>query len=122
MNHVGEKPADPLTLLLHPTDGSGEAAFYEDAGDGFGYKRDEYARRSVVCEVSEASIFVRLGKREGSFVPERRSVNLEFRGIGAPENVSANGEEAEWSYEEADERLVVRLAEDAGEVKVEAKF
>jgi alpha-glucosidase len=122
MNHVGEKPADPLTLLIHPAQGSGESFLYEDAGNGFGYERGEYARRSVVCEGSETGIFVRLSEREGSFVPERGSVNLEFRSISAPKNVSTNGKGANWSYEEADEKLVVRLAEDAGEVKVEAKF
>ncbi len=120
MNHVGEKPADPLTLLLYVEEGSEETTLYEDAGNGFGYERGEYARRSVACEVLETDIFVHLGEREGSFVPERRSVLLELRGVNAyQKKVYANGQEADWYYEEADWKIVVPLKEDAGEVVVE---
>jgi len=35
MSHVGELPTDPLTLLFFPSEGSGEATLYEDAGDGY---------------------------------------------------------------------------------------
>ena len=119
MRHVGEKPADPLTLLLHPAEGSGEFILYEDAGNGFGYEKGEYARRRVGCEVSGGGALVRLSEREGFFVPERRSVYLELRGVDAcPKDVTANGEEVDWSYEEAEKTLVVRLVEDAGEVIV----
>jgi alpha-glucosidase len=123
MNHVGERPTDPLTLHLHQADGSGESALYEDAGNGFAYERGEYARRSVVCEASEGGISVRLGEREGSFIPERGSVNLEIRGVDTrPERMSVNGEEANWSYEETGKKLVIRLAEEAGETVVEARL
>ena len=50
-------------------------------------------------------------------------MHLEFKSVSTrPDPVSVSGEEADWSYEEADEKLVVRLAENAGEVRVEAKF
>ena len=120
MNYVGEKPADLLTLLIHPAEGTGESVLYEDAGNGFGYERGEYARRSVVCEASGDEFSIRLNKREGSFVPERSSVNLEVRGLNTrPQNVSVNGEEADWHYEEDGSTLIVPMAEDAGEVVVE---
>ena len=123
MNHVGEKPADPLTLLLYPAEGSGRSVLYEDAGDGFGYKGGEYARRDLFCEALEGAILVSLSEREGSFVPERRSVHLELRGVGIlPESVSVNGEVADRRYEEAQKTLVVRVAEGAGEVALEVKF
>jgi alpha-glucosidase len=119
MNYVGEKPADPLTLLLYPTEGAGESVLYEDAGNGFNYMRGEYARRSVKCEVSGASIFVRLSERQSFFVPERGSVYLAFRGVSAPETVSANGEKADWHYKGFDRELMVSLKETADEVAVE---
>ena len=123
MNHVGEKPADPLTLLLYSAEGVGDTTLYEDAGNGFGYERGEYARRRVICEASADGVSVRLGEREGSFVPERSSVNLEFRGVSTrPQNVSMNGEEANWGYEEDGGKLVVSLAEDVSEVAVEARL
>jgi alpha-glucosidase len=123
MNHVGERPADPLTLFLHPAEGSGESALYEDAGNGFAYERGEYARRRVVCKAAADKISVSLRKREGSFVPERRSINLAIHGISNPPNsVSVNSQEAQWSHEEADKKLLVSLKEDTGEVVVEVRI
>jgi alpha-glucosidase len=117
MNHVGEKPADPLTLLIHPAEGSEESILYEDAGNGFAYQRGEYARRSVVCDVSKDAISVRLGEREGFFVPERNSVCLEVRGVSThPDTVSVDGEEVDWRYEEAGKKLTVTLAESADKI------
>ncbi len=122
MNHVGERSADPLTLLLYPTEGADETTLYEDAGNGFGYENGEYARRRVVCEVSGEGISVRLGEWEGSFVPERNSVNLELRSVGSrPHDVSVNGEATDWRYEEDKETVVVSLAESAGETTIEVR-
>jgi alpha-glucosidase len=120
MNYVGEKLADPLTLLLYPTEGSDKSVLYEDAGNGFDYTRGEYARRSVKCEVSGASIFVRLSERQSYFVPERGSVYLKFRGVSAPETVSVHGEEADWHYKAFNRELImVSLKETADEIAVE---
>jgi Domain of unknown function (DUF5110) len=94
-------------------------SLYEDAGNGFNYSRGEYARRSVVCKVSGGSIFVRLSERQGFFEPKRGSVYLEFRGVSAPERVSANGEEADWHYKGFDGKLMVSLKESADEIVVE---
>jgi alpha-glucosidase len=122
MNHIGERPKDPLTLLLYPAEGSGESVLYEDAGNGFGYERGEYARRSVVCEVLSGGISVRLGEREGSFVPERGSVHLELIGVNTrPGSVLTNSEEADWEYEEAAGSITVQLDESAGETTVEVR-
>ncbi len=123
MNHVGERPADPLTLLIHPAEGTGESMLYEDAGEGFGYERGEYARRMLLCEVRGGTITIRLGTREGSFVRQRESVHLELHGVNTrPGTVSVNGEEVDWDYDEADGRITVRLAESAGESTVEMRF
>jgi alpha-glucosidase len=120
MNHIGERPADPLTLLVHPAEGTGESTLYEDAGNGFGYENGEYARRSVVCEVLGGEISVRIAEREGPFVPERDSVHLELIGVNTrPESVLTNGEDADWKYEEADGRITVQLEESASETTVE---
>ena len=101
MAHTGERPTDPLTLLLYPTDGAGESAAYEDAGDGFGYESGEYARRVVSCEESSGRVTVRVGEREGSFVPQRRELRLELRGIASPpESVTLDGEVIQADYDE----------------------
>ena len=39
MQHVGEKPLDPLTLVINPdADGRAVGLLYEDAGEGLGYE------------------------------------------------------------------------------------
>ncbi len=123
MSYVGERAADPLTLLIHPAEGTGESTLYEDAGNGFAYENGDYVRRSVICEVLGGAISVRLGEQEGSFAPERGAVHLELRAVNTrPASVSANGEEADWDYEEADGRITVRLLERTGETTVEVRF
>jgi alpha-glucosidase len=120
MGHTGERALDPLTLLLYPAEGAGESALYEDAGDGFGYENGEYARRKISCEESRGHITVRIGAREGSFVPERRELRLELRGFGsAPESVALNGEETESSYDEETRTVLVPLSETDGALDVE---
>jgi len=122
INYTDEK-TDPLTLLLYPADGVGESTLYEDAGNGFGYRDGEYARRTITCEVLGGGISVRIGRREGSFVPERESVHLELQKVNTrPEAVLANGDEADWFYEEAGGTITVRLAETADEVSVEVRI
>ena len=72
------------------------------------------------CEVSGDGISVRLSEREGSFLPERGLVRMELMGVSTrPGNVSVNGEEADWSYEETEGKLVVPTEEDADEIIVE---
>ena len=122
INHVGEKPTDPLTLLIHPVEGTGDSTLYEDAGNGFTHEGGEYARRSVICKML-GGISVRLGEQEGSFAPERGSIHLELRAVNTrPESVFTNGEDTDWDYEEADGKITVRLPERAGETTVEVRF
>jgi len=121
MNHVDERPADPLTLLLYPAEGSGETELYEDAGEGFGYENGEYARRTVSCVTTGDGVTVRVGEREGSFVPQRREVLVELRRLsGEPQSITANGQEVEPRREGGN--LVVALAERAPETVVEARL
>ena len=90
--HTGERPDDPLTLLVYPARAR-ENPIYEDAGNGFGYERGEYARRRISCESSDEHITIRLSDRQGSFVPERRD-ELELRGIPTAQGVIVNDEES----------------------------
>ena len=115
--HTGEKPTDPLTLIVYPTEGAEESTLYEDSGDGFGYEAGEYARRRISCESSDNRITIRLGEREGSFVPERGEVRLELRGVTTAQDVTVNGEGREPDLGE--NVLTVALGEEEGPVTVE---
>src|ERR687897_801989 len=116
--HTGERPNDPLTLLVYPAKGKGESTIYEDAGNGFGYEEGEYARRRISCESSDDRIIFRLGERQGSFVPERREVRLELRGITTAQSVTVNDEEYAPDRVEGG-ALTVALGEEAAPTTVE---
>ncbi len=119
--HVGENTDAPLTFLIHPAEGSGEATLYEDAGDGFGYENGEYARRKISCEKTADAITVRIGGREGSFVPERPETRIELRGVERePRNASVDGESAPFEYDAS--RLAITFVEGAEETAVEVKL
>jgi alpha-glucosidase len=81
LSHVGERVPDPLTWLVHPAADalSGSGSLYEDAGDGYG---PHCRRTALVGSGSDGSVTMRLSERSGSFVPARRRVVVEFRGIG----------------------------------------
>ena len=116
--HTGERPNDPLSLLVYPAKGKGESTIYEDAGNGFGYEEGEYARRRISCESSDERIILRLDERQGSFVPERRELRLELRGITTAQSVTVNDEE--YAPEQAEGgALAVALGEVAAPTTVE---
>jgi alpha-glucosidase len=120
MNYVGEERPDPLTLLLYPSDGSGQAEVYEDAGDGYEHLDGVYARRTIGCEMEDGVIRVHLSERRGSFQPWRSRVLLELREIAvAPQSVLRGGEPAEWRYDAAVRTLVIELEETAEAQEVE---
>jgi alpha-glucosidase len=117
-SYTSEKPPDPLTLLVHPAEGTGESMHYEDAGNGFAYAEGEYARRTISCESSDGRITVRVGEREGSFVPEREEVCLQLRGVETAQSILVDGGEREPDRGE-DGALTVSLGEGAGSMIVE---
>ncbi|MHB1415087.1 MAG: glycoside hydrolase family 31 protein [Chloroflexota bacterium] len=84
MNYVGERPADPLNILVYPTEGEGACTLYEDAGDGYEHERGVYAKRRIACRDNGDAVSIEIGPQEGSFRPERTRVRLELRGFTQP--------------------------------------
>ncbi|MBA3349151.1 MAG: DUF5110 domain-containing protein [Actinobacteria bacterium] len=114
MNHVGERAADPLTLMIFVDEGQGEAALYEDAGEGYAYRNGDYARTRIFCEGSAGGVSVNIGEREGSFTPARSQTRLELRGLGAaPEAVELDGRTVAHEWDRAADTLTVTLDDDA---------
>jgi alpha-glucosidase len=112
MSYVGQLEADPLTLVLYPSDGSGNATFYEDAGDGYEHLNGFYARRAITCEVEGGHIRVLIGEQEGEFVPARRHIRLELREVAAePGSVRLGTAPAVWRHDLEQRRLIVDLPE-----------
>ncbi len=93
LNFVGEKPLDPLILSVYPSTHVCTDSLYEDAGEGFGYLRGEYACRQVAIASSSRGLRVELSGRLGTYRPPRRSLLLRVNGLrSAPREVVALGQ------------------------------
>jgi hypothetical protein len=69
-----------------------------------------YARREIKCEVEAGDIRVVMGEQEGTFVPARRHVRLELRGIASePESVQLGNGSATWHHDPERRLLIVDL-------------
>ena len=77
MNHVGEKPFDPLTFVIYP-DAKGEAAtsVYEDDGTTQAYQQGAYRRTQVSATRSGAGMQIKLNVPEGSYNAGARGLTL----------------------------------------------
>jgi alpha-glucosidase len=70
MEHVGEGPKAPLTLIINlDAQGAARGQLYEDAGDGYAYREGKYALTTFearrVGEEADATVEVRVASREG---------------------------------------------------------
>ena len=120
MNYVGQQEADPLTFVLYPSEGSGIALFYEDAGEGYEYLNGDYARRSISCEVESGLIRVTIGEQEGAFVPTRQHIQLELREIAfEPEVVQSREAFTAWHYDPERRCLILTLDETSSSQVIE---
>ncbi len=75
---VGEKPLDPLTLVVS-LDSSGKAVgtLYEDAGEGYGYQKGEFLLSTYEAVREGGKVTVRLVKSEGSMPRKDRTLRVE---------------------------------------------
>lgn len=77
VQHVGEKPLDPLTLIVClDEEGRAEGTVYEDAGEGLGYKSGEYSLRTYVAEQSGREVVVRLADQQGNRATPARNLRV----------------------------------------------
>ena len=77
VQHVGEKPLDPLTLIVClDEEGRAEGTVYEDAGEGHGYKSGEYSLRTYVAEQAGREVVVRLADQQGNRATPARNLRV----------------------------------------------
>lgn len=80
VQHVGEKALDHLTLIV-ALDGKGMASgkLYEDAGDGFGYRKGDYRLSTFTAKLQNGRIEIRSGKGEGRRKGQHRPITVMAR-------------------------------------------
>ena len=84
LQHVAEAVNPPLTVTVYPG-ADGGFTWYEDAGDGYGYERGEYARVRLTWRDADRELI--LSGREGRWpgVPEEKEIRIAL--VGDPERV-----------------------------------
>jgi len=89
--YTDQAPIDPLTLDIYPS-ASSTATLYEDDGISFDYQRGEYRLVTFSCRQGGGDVMLEIGKRQGQYVPPRRSYLVKFNGVAAaPEQVLRSG-------------------------------
>ena len=84
LQHVAEAVNPPLTVTVYPG-ADGGFTWYEDAGDGYGYERGEYARVRLTWRDADRELI--LSGREGRWpgMPEEKEIRIAL--VGDPERV-----------------------------------
>ena len=85
-----EKPAD--TIFIHVYNGKEKNSFmyYEDEGDGFGYKNEKYCKRNIVFDPVAKQII--LQQQEGNYTSGFKKIQFILHGFETEmKNISING-------------------------------
>jgi Glycosyl hydrolases family 31/Domain of unknown function (DUF5110)/NPCBM-associated, NEW3 domain of alpha-galactosidase/Carbohydrate binding module (family 6)/IPT/TIG domain len=92
MGHVGATPVDPLQLDVF-AGGSGAFTLYEDAGEGFGYKKGQSTHTPFRYDEGDSSSSVTIGSRTGSYpgALDSRAYQLRLADITEPHRMSLDG-------------------------------
>ena len=105
--------ADPLALDVY-AGASGTDELYEDAGDGFGYRRGEFARTALRWRQNRSTLAI--GAARGSFpgMRAKRRYVIRFVGVQRPGRVTITSggrtrELRDWAYQPQTRRLEVSL-------------
>ena len=80
MNHVNEKPRDPITFEIYADEkGSATTTLYEDDGTSPAYKTGMLRRTQIRVSRSSAGYRVEVGAAEGKYVPPSRRFVFELK-------------------------------------------
>lgn len=75
----GEQPKDTLYLHVYSGNEKNEFIWYEDAGDGYAYQKNEFAKRRI--EYLPAEKTIRLNAQTGDYHPSYRIIKLVLHGF-----------------------------------------
>lgn len=91
MEWTSQKPLDPLTLYVNlREDGSASGSLYEDAGDGFGFMREEFLLTQYVATRSGNAVTVGIRSSAGKMQRPKRQLTVVVVGESGT-SVSATG-------------------------------
>ena len=92
MNHVGEKPTEPMRFQFYPDgDGNASTTFYEDDGASVAYRNGGFRRTTVACVKMADEIRISVSAASGNFQPPARQLEFALRSDLAIRTVLLDG-------------------------------
>ncbi|MBL8875879.1 MAG: DUF5110 domain-containing protein [Phycisphaerae bacterium] len=76
MQYVDEKPTEPTLIINLDEHGKASGTMYEDAGDGWGYKKGEYLLTTYHAQRAGGTVTVKVAKTEGNGSRPQRTLNV----------------------------------------------
>jgi alpha-glucosidase len=80
MQYVGEQKIEYLTLDVYYTIGKEKSVVYEDAADGYDYKKGRFSIRNLTYRGKENEIIISQYK-DGKFITEYETLRFNFIGL-----------------------------------------
>ncbi len=81
MEWSDQKPLDPLTLVVSlDANGNASGTLYEDAGDGWGFKKGEYLRTRYAASTIDGVVMVMVTATEGTMPRPTRGIVVQVIG------------------------------------------
>ena len=90
MQYTDEFVFETLTFDLYFVDGQSDSSFYEDAGDGYSYKEDDYSIKNFSALNSESAHIIRQNCA-GDFETTYQNYRLNFYGYNSPKMIMVDG-------------------------------
>ena len=119
VQNLKSRPSE-MMLLVAPG-GDGTIDLYEDEGDTQNYQNGAYTTTTITHQRTLTDAILTIEPRKGQFegMLTERSYQVKFLGEYMPESVSVEGaESSEWSYDEAQQAVIVTIPTTACSQKV----
>ncbi len=115
----GNSVANPEKLKLKIYRGNNSFTLYEDDGETFSYKNDEFSETEITVAEENESLCVKLsGGRKFSFMPEKREYTFELCDIESFEKITVKCDGEEGSYAISENGEIVILADVQTEIEI----
>jgi alpha-glucosidase len=134
VQHTGEAPIDPLTLLVYPADGGTPHAssYYEDDGVSFRHEKGFFFRRTGTVTSSDSACSLSISAAEGSYAPPARMLLVKFQDCAVePAVVSLDGRPVgrmstgstppHWSYDQAGRTVALILPDRRSQIDISVR-
>ncbi len=121
MQYFGEKPIDPVTLDIYPSQKS-SYKLYEDDGKSLNYQNGDFAQTEIKCSETNQTVTIELLSSEGKFKVADRNYTLTVHLDKMPESVTLSETALNnWNFDDAKKTLELTVAKKASE-KISVKI